>query len=72
MPNPASKSVAGLQIVGIPYAGGAQVVRDLPGGTIQLYFGSAATTLPLIKAEKLHALVTRARRTTICCRTSRP
>lgn len=50
------KAVAGLEIVGIPYAGGSQVTRDLLGGNIQLYFGSAATTLPLIEAGALRAL----------------
>ena len=52
------KAVAGIDLVGVPYTGGAQVVRDLLSGTIQLYFGSAATTLPLIKAGSLRAIVT--------------
>ena len=53
----AFKAVAGIDVVGIPYAGGSQVVRDLLGGSVQLYFGSAATTLPLIEAGSLRALV---------------
>lgn len=50
------KAEAGIDVVGIPYAGGSQVVRDLLGGSVQLYFGSAATTLPLITAGSLRAL----------------
>ena len=32
--------MAGIDLVGIPYTGGAQVVADLLGGNVQLYFGS--------------------------------
>lgn len=51
------KSSAGLNIVGIPYSGGSQVVKDLLGGTVQLYFGSPATTLSQIESGALKALV---------------
>ena len=51
------KTIAGLDIVGIPYTGGARVVTDLLGGSLQLYFGSAATTLSFVKSGALQALV---------------
>ena len=51
------KTIAGIDIVGIPYTGGAHVVTDILGGSLQLYFGSAATTLSFIKSGALRALV---------------
>lgn len=51
------KTIADIDIVGIPYTGGARVVTDLLGGSLQLYFGSAATTLSFVKSGALRALV---------------
>ena len=51
------KRIAGIDIVGIPYAGGSQVVTDLLGGRLHMYFGSAATTLSMIESGALKALV---------------
>jgi tripartite-type tricarboxylate transporter receptor subunit TctC len=50
------KSVANIDLLGVPYRGGSQVITDLLGGRLQVYFGTAANTLPLIHAGKLRAL----------------
>jgi len=49
------RKVAGINIVHIPFKGGAAVVIDLVAGRVQITFGSA-TSLPHIKAGRLHAL----------------
>jgi tripartite-type tricarboxylate transporter receptor subunit TctC len=45
-------------ITSIPYKGGTSVVPDILGGRIDLYFGTTATILPLIREGKLIALAT--------------
>jgi tripartite-type tricarboxylate transporter receptor subunit TctC len=50
------KISTGTDITSIPYKGGTGVVPDLLGGRVELYFGTAATILPLIRAGKLTAL----------------
>lgn len=50
------KSVAGVNILHIPYKGTGPVITDLIGGQIQMTIGSAAPTLPMVKAGKLRAL----------------
>ena len=50
------KSVTGADIVHIPYKGTGPVLTDLIGGQIQMTIGSAAPTLPQVKAGKLRAL----------------
>jgi tripartite-type tricarboxylate transporter receptor subunit TctC len=50
------KISTGTDIASIPYKGGTGVVPDLLGGRIELYFGTPATILPLIRAGKLIAL----------------
>lgn len=53
----AFKSVTGLDILSVPYRGGSQVVTDLLGGRLQVYFGTAAAnTLALVEAGTLRAL----------------
>ena len=50
------KLSAGLDIVHIPYKGGAQAQADVAGGQAQLMFNVLPSALPLIKAGKLKAL----------------
>jgi tripartite-type tricarboxylate transporter receptor subunit TctC len=50
------KTTAGIDIVGVPYQGGSQVVTDLLGGHLHLFFGAPATTLPSIASGGLRAL----------------
>jgi tripartite-type tricarboxylate transporter receptor subunit TctC len=50
------KSVAGVNILHIPYKGTGPVITDLIAGQIQMTIGSAAPTLPMVKAGKLRAL----------------
>jgi tripartite-type tricarboxylate transporter receptor subunit TctC len=52
----AFKSMAGIDIIGVPYQGGPQVVTDLLGGSLQLFFGAPSTTLPSIESGALRAL----------------
>jgi len=56
------KSMAGVNIVHVPYKGGGAAVLDLIAGRVQFTFG-AATSLPHIRAGRLTALaVTTAKR----------
>lgn len=50
------KSVSGVDIVHVPYKGTGPVITDLIGGQIQMTIGSAAPTLPMLRAGKLRAL----------------
>lgn len=50
------KSIAGIDIVHIPYKGTGPVITDLIGGQIQMTIGSAAPTLPQVRTGKLRAL----------------
>lgn len=50
------KQVAGLDMVGIGYKGGAPAVTDLLGGQIQCMFTNQDAVLPQVKAGKLRAL----------------
>ncbi len=52
----AFKLMTGVQIVSIPYRGGAQAVADMLGGRIQMNLGAGATLVPLIRAGKIRAL----------------
>jgi tripartite-type tricarboxylate transporter receptor subunit TctC len=57
------KVSAKLDIVSIPYRGGAQAVTDMLGGRIQMNLGTTATLLPLIRDGRIRALaVTSTRR----------
>jgi tripartite-type tricarboxylate transporter receptor subunit TctC len=47
------KTAAGIDIINVPYKGGAQAVTDLIGGRIHMNIGTAATLLPLHRAGKL-------------------
>ncbi|MBI3935755.1 MAG: tripartite tricarboxylate transporter substrate binding protein [Betaproteobacteria bacterium] len=60
------KSMAGIDIVHVPYKGGGPAVTALLGGQVQLYIGPIATVLPHVKAGKFRALaVTGAKRSLI-------
>lgn len=49
-------SLAGTRMVHVPYKGSGQAVTDLLGGHVQLMFSGFSSTLPHIKAGKLHPL----------------
>ena len=50
------KMTAGLDIVHVPYHGGAPALTDLMGGEIQVYFSPLPEVLALIKAGKVRPL----------------
>lgn len=50
------KSLAGLDIVHVPYKGTSAMMVDLLGGRVQVLINSMPTVLPLVKAGKLKAL----------------
>ncbi len=50
------KWLAGVNIVHVPYKGGAAALTDLIGGQIQMAFSSVPAVLPHIKAGRLNAL----------------
>jgi tripartite-type tricarboxylate transporter receptor subunit TctC len=50
------KSLAGVDIVHIPYKGSAPAVTDLIGGQVQVMFDNAPNVLPQVRAGRLRAL----------------
>jgi tripartite-type tricarboxylate transporter receptor subunit TctC len=50
------KMMAGVNLVHVPYRGGALAHTDLLGGQVQVYFGAIASSIEYIKAGKLRAL----------------
>ncbi len=59
------KLTAGIDVVHVPYKGGAPAVTDLIGGQVQLLWVSIPSVLPHVKAGRLRALaVSTAKRTT--------
>ena len=50
------KSIAGLDIVHVPYKGAAPALQDLMGGQVQVLFDTLAQALPQAKAGKVRAL----------------
>jgi len=57
------KSMAGIEIVHVPYKGTGPAVTALLSGEVDLYFATVPAALPLVEAKKLRALsVTSARR----------
>ena len=59
------KFMAGVNMIHVPYRGGAPAIADLLAGQTQLMFGSTFTVLPQHAAGKLRALaVTSAQRST--------
>lgn len=50
------KSVAGLDVLHVPYKGAAPAVTDLVGGQVQMMFGIPNSLMPFVKAGQLKAL----------------
>jgi tripartite-type tricarboxylate transporter receptor subunit TctC len=58
------KHMTGINIVHVPYTGGAQATTATLSGQVQLYFSSMASAVPLVKDGRLRGLaVTSAKRT---------
>ncbi len=55
------KSMAGIEMVHIPYKGTGLALIDLTSGQIQTLFGAISTTLPFVKNERLRALAVSSR-----------
>jgi tripartite-type tricarboxylate transporter receptor subunit TctC len=47
------KTRAGIDLLHVPYKSNPQVVTDLLGGQISLFFGDVTTSLPPVRASKL-------------------
>jgi tripartite-type tricarboxylate transporter receptor subunit TctC len=50
------KMMTGVNMVHVPYRGGALALTDLLGGQVQAFFGAIPTSIELIRAGKLRAL----------------
>ncbi len=50
------KSIAGVDLLHVPYKGSAPAMTDLLGGQVQLMFSDAPTALPHIKGGRVRAL----------------
>jgi tripartite-type tricarboxylate transporter receptor subunit TctC len=50
------KQVAGIDIVHVPYRGGAPAVQDLIAGHVSMMFDILTLAMPQVKAEKVRAL----------------
>src|SRR3954470_21637964 len=48
---------AGIEATHVPYRGGSEVITDILGGRIDFYFCPLATALPLIRENRVRALV---------------
>jgi tripartite-type tricarboxylate transporter receptor subunit TctC len=51
------KSLAGVDLVHVPYRGAGAVLPDLLGGTVQMLVNAVPTTLPLIRSSQLRPLM---------------
>lgn len=52
------KMMANVDILVVPYKGGAPAIADLLGGQVKMFFNSAAQFIPLSKAGKVRLLAT--------------
>jgi len=60
------RNVTGVDMVHVPYRGGGPAVTDLLGGQVLVYFGTFASTIQNVRADKLRALaVTSAKRAAV-------
>ncbi len=50
------KSMTGVDMVHVPYRGGAPALTDLMGGQVQAYFGLLPASIEYVRADKLRAL----------------
>ena len=50
------RSLAGVDMLHVPYRGGGPAVTDLLGGQVQVYFGTTASSLEYARSGKLRAL----------------
>ena len=50
------KMMTGVNMVHVPYRGGAPALTDLLSGQVQVFFSSAASAIEYIRAEKLRPL----------------
>src|SRR5262245_25940588 len=50
------RNLTGVDMLHVPYRGGGPAVTDLLAGQVQVYFGTSASTIEHIKADKLRAL----------------
>ena len=66
------KFMAGIDMVHIPYRGGAPMTADLIGGQVQVGFDVIVTALPQVRSGKLRALGVLGAKRFDCCRTCRP
>jgi tripartite-type tricarboxylate transporter receptor subunit TctC len=57
------KTETGIDMLHVPYKGGAPAIADLMGGTVQVYFSPLPESIGAVKGGKVHALaVTTAKR----------
>lgn len=57
------RTMAGIEIVHVPYKGGGAAVTDLLAGQVSMYFGTTPSSVPFVRAGRLRALaVTSAKR----------
>jgi tripartite-type tricarboxylate transporter receptor subunit TctC len=66
------KMRAGVDMIHVPYRGGATMVTDLFGGQVQAAIDALPSSIEHIRAGKLRALAVPLRRARKRCRTSRP
>jgi tripartite-type tricarboxylate transporter receptor subunit TctC len=52
------QTLAGIQMVHVPYKGEPQAMTDMVAGRVQLMFASSTTSVPQVRDGKLRALVT--------------
>jgi tripartite-type tricarboxylate transporter receptor subunit TctC len=50
------KTMTGIDMIHVPYRGGAAALTDLLGGQVRMMFGSMAASLDYIRSGKLHAI----------------
>ena len=49
-------SMSGIDLLHVPYKGGAPAISDLAGGQVKVHFNTPGTLMPLVTAGKLRAL----------------